>query len=356
MIKIKLLEVNYMIILGIETSCDETAAAILEVKNKTIRLLGNVVDSQISLHEKFGGVVPEVAAREHMNNMLPILRLVFQEASLDLSAVDLVSSTQGPGLATSLMVGLETGKSLAWSADKKFVPANHLLGHVFSWLLPGEINEKVDISKTEFPFLTLLVSGGHTELVLVSGYNDFKLLGRTLDDAAGEAFDKVAKMLELGYPGGPEISRAALKGRRNAFLFPRPLIKSDDFNFSFAGLKTAVLYELKKIENITEKIRNDIAASFEAAVAEVLVSKTLKAAQKYNTKNIVVAGGVSANKYLREEFGKVKDINVKFPYLKYTGDNAAMIALAGYIKFKVSNFKSQDDYLSLKALPNLTIV
>ena len=344
-----------MKILGIETSCDETAAAVLQFEGSRLSVFSNVVNSQIDIHKKYGGVVPEVAARQHMGNILPIIELALKEADFSLADIDLIVATQGPGLATSLMVGFETGKALAWANNKVFVPANHLLGHVWSWLLPKSLKKEVNIKVIRFPFITLLVSGGHTELILVKDFNKFELLGRTLDDAVGEAFDKVAKMLGLGYPGGPEISKKALSGNKEAFVLPRPMVESGDFNFSFAGLKTAVLYELKK-HKLSKQLVCNMSVSFEKAAVEVLVKKTLQAAEKFKVKNIVVAGGVSANQYLRQEFAKVKGLEVKFPYLPYTGDNAAMIALAGYFSYNLKTTEHNNDYLGLKVLPNLTVV
>ncbi len=344
-----------MIVLGIESSCDETAAAVLSVKRDKLIILSNIVNSQVKIHRNYGGVVPEVAARQHMQNILPIIELALENASLELKDLDLLAVTLGPGLASSLMVGLETAKTLAWINNKNFIPVNHLVGHIWSWLLPMDEKVEVNLKEINFPFITLLVSGGHTELILVKDYNEFELLGRTLDDAVGEAFDKVAKMLGLGYPGGPEIAREAIKGNRGAFSLPRPMFDSDDFNFSFAGLKTAVLYELKK-QGITKKLIKDMAASFEKAAVDVLLHKTLKAAVDFNVKNVVVAGGVSANQYLRQEFAKIEDLIIKFPQIVYTGDNAAMIALAGYFSYNLQPAENNNDYLNLKVLPNLTIV
>lgn len=344
-----------MIVLGIESSCDETAAAVLSIKMDKLTILSNIVNSQVKIHKNYGGVVPEVAARQHMQNILPIIELALENASLELKDIDLIAVTLGPGLATSLMVGLETAKTLAWINNKNFISVNHLVGHIWSWLLPVKERAEKNLTEVNFPFITLLVSGGHTELILVKDFNKFELLGRTLDDAVGEAFDKVAKMLGLGYPGGPEIAREAVKGNRDAFSLPRPMLDSDDLNFSFAGLKTAVLYELKK-QKISKKLIKDMAASFEKAAVDVLLRKTLKAVSNSNVKNVVVAGGVSANQYLRQEFAGVKDLNIKFPEVIYTGDNAAMIALAGYFLYNLKPGGSNNDYLGLKALPNLIIV
>lgn len=340
-----------MYILGIETSCDETAAAVLKIDRDKLSVLSSIVNSQVAIHKKYGGVIPELAAREHLKNILLVIEVSLAEASIKMSEIGLIAVTQGPGLATSLMVGLETAKTLAWARQIRLVGVNHLTGHLWSWSLP-QIKETVALSQIEFPFIALLVSGGHTELVLVKTLRDYKLLGRTLDDAAGEAFDKVAKLLSLGYPGGPEIARAAKKGDRLSYNFPCPLLNSNNYDFSFAGLKTAVLYTLKKIDRLEEQTVNDLAASFQAAALEVLVRKTIKAAVEHRVASIVVAGGVSANQELRKMFvaASVREkFSLHFPHYSYTGDNAAMIAWAGYLTGNKSN------YLQMKVEPNLTI-
>ncbi len=343
-----------MLILGIETSCDETSGAVLNIQENKITVESQIIGSQIDIHKVYGGVVPEVAAREHVKNIIPIINQVLVESGYGMHDIDLVAVTRGPGLATSLMVGFEFGKTFAFTKNIPFVPVNHLAGHVFSPVLPivGK-TRKLDI---KFPFLSLIISGGHTELVLVKNYNQFELLGRTLDDAVGEAFDKVAKMLGLDYPGGPEISKYAEIGDEKAFDLPRPMIDSDDFNFSFAGLKTAVLYQLKKVK-ITKKIKQDMSASFQKAAVDVLVKKTFKAMRKYELNHVVVVGGVSANKFLRNNIqtqANVENITLQLPELDYTGDNGAMIALAGYFQYK--NNENKQDYLKLAVDPNLQLV
>lgn len=312
-----------MRILAIETSCDETAVAILEGNGDEIRVVSSLVRSQIDIHQAYGGVVPEVAAREHLEMMLPMLeRLVPQDGA----GIDVIAVTHGPGLAPALRVGVETAKALAWSWKKPLVPVCHLEGHIYaSWLS----------ATPRFPVLALIVSGGHTELVLMKDHGVFERLGETLDDAAGEAFDKVAKMLGLPYPGGPAVDRLAEKGNPRAFAFPRAMLDRDDFMFSFSGVKTSVLCELRKNEAKMndEGFRADIAASFQEAIVDVLVQKAMRAAGKYSPRSIVLAGGVAANVQLRNRLAdaaKAVNIPVCLPDFKYSLDNAAMIGVAGY--------------------------
>ncbi|MGB0757533.1 MAG: tRNA (adenosine(37)-N6)-threonylcarbamoyltransferase complex transferase subunit TsaD [Patescibacteria group bacterium] len=339
-----------MKVLGIETSCDETAVAVLEITKTEVLVLSHVVSSQVDLHKKYGGVVPEVAAREHTKQFMPIFEHALEQASCGLDDVVLIAATQGPGLASSLMVGFEAGKAFSFGRDIPFVAVNHLAGHIFSWAL-GKSGEKKDHS-ISFPFLSLIISGGHTELIFVEGFEKYTLLGRTVDDAVGEAFDKTAKMMGLSYPGGPQISNYALKGNREEFALPRPMLQSGDYQFSFAGLKTAVLYELQK-HTLDDKIIADMAASFEQAVADVLVTKAARAIDDYGVESIAVVGGVSANSFLREQLGsRLQNCNVLFPEMTYTGDNAAMIAYAGYLKSAQNN---TDDFKSLSVNPNLRI-
>lgn len=340
-------------ILAIETSCDETAAALLQLPNNfkirspiqsgtKLEIIKNVVSSQVKIHRKYGGIVPEVAARKHVEVIIPIIDQVIGRQK---NKVDLICVTAGPGLITSLMVGLEAAKTLSYLWHKPLMPINHLEGHIYSnWLNHEKLfNQKV------FPAICLVVSGGHTELYLMKGHGNYQLLGRTRDDAVGEAFDKVAKILSptrsgIGYPGGPVISRLAKKGNPQAIKFPRPMIDSNDFDFSFSGLKTAVLYEVKKYKKpLNKKLIADFCASFQKAVVDVLVAKTIKAARLNQVKTVMLSGGVSANQLLREELQKnCQKYDLKFycPDLKYTGDNAAMIALAGYYRFlKLKNKK-----------------
>jgi len=324
-----------MKILGIETSCDETAIAVLDVKNNKIEVLSNVISSQVKLHAKYGGVVPRLAAREHEKNLPRVLRLALKKAGVksNLDKIDLIAVTQGPGLAPALWRGVNFAKELSKTHTKILIGINHLEGHIYSnWL-----NSK--IYKKDFPILNLIVSGGHTELVLMKNYGKYTLIGETLDDAIGEAFDKVARLLGLGYPGGPIISKYANKGNADAYSLPSPMINSKDFNFSYSGLKTAVLYLIKnlKVKKLTLKIKKDISASFQKAAVKVLLLKTIKAAKQYGVKSIMLSGGVSANRYLRTKLKKKTGENgIQYfqPRLEYTTDNAVMIALAGYFNYK----------------------
>ena len=339
-----------MKILGIETSCDETSIAVLETKNNKIKVLSNIVSSQVKIHAPYGGVVPSLAAREHEKNLKPVFEKSLKEAKVKISEIDLIAVTIGPGLEIALWKGINFAKSLAQSSKKPVITVNHLEGHIYSnWLTPiANPKSKILNPKKIFPALNLIVSGGHTQLVLMTAHGKFKIIGETQDDAAGEAFDKVARMMNLGYPGGPIVSKLAEKGNPKKFTLPRPMLNQKNYNFSFSGLKTAVLYLLKDLGEINEKTKTDICASFQQAVIDVLVKKTIKAAKEYKTKSILLSGGVSANKLLRNTLKKeTKKLKILYsqPDLEYTGDNAAMIALVGYYK----NLKS------LKAEPNLRI-
>ncbi|MBR9978208.1 MAG: tRNA (adenosine(37)-N6)-threonylcarbamoyltransferase complex transferase subunit TsaD [Bacteroidetes bacterium] len=310
-----------MTILGIESSCDETSAAVF--RDET--LLSNVISSQF-FHSEYGGVVPELASRAHLKSMLPIVRQAMLEAGITLNEITAVAATQGPGLIGSLLVGLNFGKALAISLDIPFIPVHHIEAHLFSTFLHDP--------HPDFPFLGLVVSGGHTMLIRVDDIGVYTLLGGTIDDAAGEAFDKVAKMLGLGYPGGREIDRCATSGDPEAISFPRPLLNSGDYRFSFSGLKTSVLYHLRKHANkgsltLTEQERNDICASFQRAIVDVLLEKCMRAAKEYSITDVTVVGGVSANSELQRrmyEYGSLYDIQVYIPDVVYSTDNAAMVA------------------------------
>lgn len=337
-----------MIILGIETSCDETAAAIVENKRGVFNVRSNVVSSQIEIHAKTGGIVPEVAAREHIKNILPVVNQALLEANVKSNEIDVIAVTTGPGLITSLIVGAETAKTLSHVWDKPIVSVNHIEAHLYANFVSN-----IEVS---FPLLALIVSGGHTELILMEKHGHFKLVGKTRDDAAGEAFDKVAKILKLGYPGGPIISELAKKGNEKAFDLPRPMIKDKTYDFSFSGLKTAVLYESQsKNHNFNNKKKvADMSASFEQATVDVLISKTIKAAEEHKVKTVLLAGGVAANKKLRNDLKKeIKKnfINTKFllPDLDYCTDNAAMIAVTGYFHAKKKQFTPID---KIKIDPN----
>lgn len=327
-------------ILAIETSCDETAAAVLE--NGRI-LLASTVASQMDIHARYGGVYPEVASRQHVLSILPVIEETLSKAHLTLDALDAVAATRGPGLAGSLLVGLNAAKGIALGAGLPLVGVNHLEGHIYSaWVYnAGEIPDP----EPEFPLMALLVSGGHTELNLMEDHLYYQRLGATLDDAAGEAFDKVARLLGLPYPGGPSIQEAAEQGNPGAFKFPRAWLEGTR-NFSFSGLKTAVLKEVNKLKGGPLPVA-DLAASFQAAVVEVLFQKTMQAAREYSVSNIIVGGGVSANKPLRDAFLTQKEFPVKIPPLSLCTDNAAMVAAAGYYRYALGHL----DGLEIDILP-----
>ncbi|MEK7203787.1 MAG: tRNA (adenosine(37)-N6)-threonylcarbamoyltransferase complex transferase subunit TsaD [Patescibacteria group bacterium] len=341
-----------MKILGIETSCDETSIAVLEVNpptrkasEGTVKVLSNIVSSQVKIHAPYGGVVPSLAAREHEKNLKPVFEKALKEAKNEMSEINLIAVTVGPGLEIALWKGINFSKGLAQEFKKPIIAINHLEGHIYSNFFKSK--------KIKFPALNLIVSGGHTQLVLMTGHGKFKIIGETQDDAAGEAFDKVAKMMNLGYPGGPIVSKLAEKGNPKKFQLPRPMLNQKNYNFSFSGLKTAVLYLLKELGQINQKTMADICASFQQAVIDVLVQKTIKAAKEYKSKSILLSGGVSANKLLRKTLQKeTKKLKMFYsqPDFQYTTDNAAMIALAGFYKNKVSK-KSE----KLIASPNLKI-
>ena len=330
-------------ILGIESSCDETAAAVIE--NGRI-LHSSVVATQIDLHKKYGGVFPEVASRQHIRTVYAIVDQALSQAHLGLGDVDAIAVTRGPGLAGSLVVGLNTAKGLALAKGLPLVGVNHLEGHIYSaWVYPADSPNPPPAP--EFPLMVLLVSGGHTELNVMKDHLNYERLGATQDDAAGEAFDKVARLIGLPYPGGPSVQKAAANGDPRAFHFPRARMDGS-WDFSFSGLKTAVLRTVRQIEAEGKPLPvDDLAASFQAAVTDVLFTKTMKAAQVFGAKEILVAGGVSANKSLREAFLGQNQYKVHIPQLSLCTDNAAMIAAAGYFRF----VHGQRDPLSLDVLP-----
>ena len=320
--------------LGIETSCDETAAAVIrENENGTADVLSNVGSSQINEHKEFGGIVPELAARAHLENIDYIINKSLKDSDINLNEVDGIAATAGPGLIVCLTVGLNIGKSIAAFSNKPFIGVNHLEGHALS---PGLEN------KIEFPYLLLLISGGHTQYLIVKDVNNYEQLGTTIDDALGEAFDKTAKMLKLGYPGGPNVEKFSKLGDKNYFKLPEPIINKAGCNLSFAGLKTAVLRESKKI-NEEEQLRYNLAASFQNTINKILYKKTEIAIKDFKEKTqtkkvrLVVAGGVAANISIRENLsslGKKLNFETIYPNLKFCGDNAAMIAWAGIKRFK----------------------
>lgn len=370
-----------MIILAIETSCDETACAVVKISGKKspkFEVLSSVISSQIKVHAPYGGVVPTLAAREHAKNLPVVFRRALREAKVKMENIDYIAVTQGPGLVIALLVGVHFARGLAYAYNKKIIPTNHIAGHIFSnWLA----NEKI-----KFPVLNIVVSGGHTELILMKKIGSYEILGATRDDAGGESFDKVAKMLGLGYPGGPAIARLAEQwndqfsqlrqgfdgqaifnfqtksnhpagGQISRFHLPRPMINSKNYDFSFSGLKTAVLYMLKDKPEIkkNKKLLIEFCAAFQQAVVDVIVAKTIKAAREYRVNTIALAGGVSANQQLRGQLEKavkteLKNVDFLIPPMKFTTDNAAMIAAAAYF-----NRKKAISWENLDADANLTL-
>ena len=319
-----------MKILAIETSCDDTAAAVIEakggLKKPRLLILSNVSYSQVAIHKKFGGIVPNLASRAHLQKIGPTVKSALLISEINSDEVDLIAVTRGPGLAPSLLVGINFARALAYRCRTPIIGVNHIEGHIYSnWLT----NKKI-----EFPALILIVSGGHTELVLMKNYGKYKIIGQTLDDAAGECFDKSARVLGLGFPGGPAIAAEAAKFQFPISKFqvqlPRPMINSKDYNFSFSGLKTAVLYSYKG------KNKSAMAYEIQEAIIDVLIAKTLKAVKNFQPKTVMIAGGVAANKKLREYLVKKiapYEIPLLIPNLAYTTDNAAMIAAAGYFNY-----------------------
>lgn len=388
---------NSIKLLSIETSCDETAVAIIEASgnfdNSSFKILGNSLLSQIEIHKEYGGVFPSLAKREHAKNLVPLLENTLKQSSLYLEAelpskisdekikeiekilerepglfeklkellskieipnIDAVAVTYGPGLEPALWVGLNFAKTLSSMWNKTLIPVNHMEGHICSTLSLGK-NTKI-----KFPTIALLISGGHTELVLIKDWLDYEIIGQTRDDAVGEAFDKVARMLELPYPGGPEISKLAEETRNknyeNKWDLPRPMKNADNFDFSFSGLKTSVLYKIKKSPELTNEIKTEIAREFEDAVVDVLILKTKKAVQKYDAKTLIIGGGVVANKQIRLEFTKLSEkqnIKLMLPENSLSTDNAVMIGIAGYFRF-ISNKKALNSH-ELRAEGNLRL-
>lgn len=333
-----------MKILGIETSCDETGVAIIEVNpnppagGKKLTILSNVVASSLALHSQTGGIIPNIAAREQVKYMIPVLQESLKKASVEIKDIDIIAVTVGPGLIGSLLVGVETARTLAYVLGKPIAPVNHLLGHIYANFIETINYEPLTIN---FPAIALIVSGGHTDLVLMENHGKIKWLGGTRDDAAGEAFDKIGRLLGIPYPAGAKIEEFAKNGNPKAFNFPSPMIYSKDFDFSFSGLKTAVLRETLKNKNekFSQKYIQDISASSQQAIVDVLISKTIKAAQKYKAKSILLGGGVAANQKLRKTLEqKTKDqmptTKLFCPQKSLCTDNAAMIASAAFFNYK----------------------
>ncbi len=377
--------------MSIETSCDDTAISIMEANLKKgkafFEILANVSNSQIKIHAEYGGVYPMLAKREHIKNLPIILEQALQKAKLEKNKkpVDVIAVTYGPGLEPALWTGIVFAKELAKNWNVPLIPVNHMEGHILSVF--AKHKGKFIIPKVDSPVLSLLVSGGHTELVLTKNFKQYKIIGETLDDAAGEAFDKVARMMDLPYPGGPKISKLAEEERKaspdasaqvlgslgplpqpdhsqkhtgsaNSFPFslPRPMLYSKNFDFSFSGLKTAVLYLIKKIEPLNEEIKRKIALEFENAVVETLIYKTIKAKEKYKAKTIIVGGGVACNKHLQRQMKKAlgKNAELLFPEKELTGDNSIMIGVAGYLNY-LNNNKKVPKIDGIKATGNLRL-
>lgn len=330
-----------MKILAIESSCDETAAAVLISFGTKISISSSVVASQIKLHAKTGGVVPEVAARAHIEHVLPVIKRALSEAGIALADIDAIAVTAGPGLITSLRVGVDTAQALAFALAIPLVAVNHIEAHLYSPFIHADAYA-LPAADSLFPAISLVVSGGHTDLSFIKNFLNHKKLGSTLDDAAGECFDKTAKLLGLPYPGGPALSKLAKLGKP-VIPFPRPMLESGDFNFSFSGLKTAVLYFLRdhKLQAKDYKLRANIAASVQQAIIDVLVAKTVAAARKYKARTVLLGGGVAANHLLRDKL-KAASAKLKARFLaaeaEYCTDNAAMIAFAGYLRIRGGDF------------------
>lgn len=316
-----------MLTLGIESSCDETGIALYHTERG---LLAHALHSQIKMHAEYGGVVPELASRDHIRRVLPLTTQVLKQAGLSLQNIDAIAYTQGPGLAGALLVGASIAEALAFALDVPAIGVHHLEGHLLAPLLEAE--------PPTFPFVALLVSGGHTQLMRVDGIGSYKLLGDTLDDAAGEAFDKTAKLLDLGYPGGPAVSKLAEQGSPGRFKLPRPMLNSGDLNFSFSGLKTAVL-ALSTQNDKNEGTKADICSAFQQAVVEVLSTKCIAALEQTGLERLIVSGGVGANRQLRESLNHMaaaKNYRVFYPRLEFCTDNGAMIAFAGAMRLKAA--------------------
>ena len=335
-----------MIVLGIESSCDETGVALVDAAGQGVpTLLAATLHSQIAMHQAYGGVVPELASRDHIRRVIPLTKEVLAKANIAQAAIDFVAYTRGPGLAGALLVGAGAACAMGAAWGKPVIGVHHLEGHLLSPFLSAD--------PPEFPFVALLVSGGHTQLMRVDGVGRYELLGETIDDAAGEAFDKSAKLLGLGYPGGSALSRLAEQGDPKAFKLPRPLLHSGNLDFSFAGLKTAVMMQAKKLGDDLPSRKADLAASTEAAIVEVLLKKSLTALKQTGLKRLVVAGGVGANRQLRLQLNaacKAQSLRVHYPELEFCSDNGAMIAMAGAMRLQ-SGIQSANTAYSFDVKP-----
>ena len=338
--------------LAFESSCDDFSCAVLLKDGNGIKILSNIIYSQDYIHSIYGGVVPELASRNHIKASLPALRIAVSEAGITLKDVDLISATAGPGLVGSLLIGLMEAKTLSFALNIPLIRINHIEGHIFSPFL--EITETAE----SFPFIALVISGGHTHIYLVKSHNDIKLAGRTRDDACGELFDKVSNYLGFGYPGGKIIDGLAEKGNENAFKFPLPMIHSRNLDMSFSGLKTAVISTIDKLGGpgkIRENIVYDLLASLREAVAEILYKKTADACRIYGVKTVAVSGGVSANSRIRSIFngyGKNNNLKIFFPSVPHSTDNAAMIGYAGFFKTSVNPVENREEFLNINADPS----
>ena len=332
-----------MTILGIETSCDETSAGVITANKNdaNVTVLSNIVATSLSLHTKTGGIIPEVAAREQIKYIIPVIERSLIKANVKLSDIDSIAVTIGPGLIGSLLVGVETAKTLAFILQKPIIAVNHLFGHIYANFIISENEEK---KKIEFPALALIVSGGHTDLVLIKTHGKIEWLGGTRDDAAGEALDKIGRLLDLPYPAGPVIEKLSVKGDSKKYNFPRPLISSNDLDFSFSGLKTAVLRQVNSMPKLNEQDIADICASTQKAIIDTLLAKTIKAAKEYKTKSILLGGGVAANQMLKNNLilvaSSISNVKVFVPQKSLCTDNAAMIAAAGFFNYQNLTWKN----------------
>jgi N6-L-threonylcarbamoyladenine synthase len=329
-----------MNILGIESSCDDTGLAII---NSNGVIIDHITSSQHEIHAKYGGIVPELASRDHVKKFIPLLEILLHKNRINMNDIDIIAFTNGPGLLGPLLAGASLSKTLGWSNNIPTIAVNHLEAHIYSPM----ITEK----NLKPPFVSLLVSGGHTILSSVDENFLINTLGTTLDDSAGECFDKIARKLNLGYPGGPEIAKRSELSNKNNFNFPRPMIRSNDYNFSFSGLKTHALNTIQAIELTNENI-NNISYELQSAIVDTLISKSIKASKDLGIKDIVITGGVSANKKLREDFSLIKECRAYFPDVKFSTDNGAMIAYAGFLKSKSS--ASKKNY-TIKPNPSLSL-